>query len=62
MTCLDFTTISGPATGSEVTYFDAVVTTVLKLRVSARGGTDSRVSFFTVEHLIPLRFVKHKCG
>jgi len=26
MTYLDFMTISGPATGSEVTYFDAIMT------------------------------------
>jgi len=36
--------ISGPAAGSEVTYFDAFMTIVLKL--SSRGGTDLRVSFY----------------
>ena len=40
MTYLDFMTISGPATGSEVTYFDAIMTIVLKL--SSRRGTDLR--------------------
>jgi hypothetical protein len=31
MTYLDFMTVSGPATGSEFTYLDAVMTIVLKL-------------------------------
>jgi hypothetical protein len=60
MTYLDFMAISGPATGSKVTYFYAIMTLVLKL--SSRGGTDLRVSFFTMEQLSSLRFVKHKCG
>jgi hypothetical protein len=60
MTYLDFMTISGPASGSEVTYLDAIKNIVLKL--SSRGGADFRVYFFTVEQLSSLRFVNHKCG
>jgi hypothetical protein len=37
-------TISGPAAGSEVTYFDAIMTIVLKL--SSMGGTDLRAPFY----------------
>jgi len=60
MTYLDSMTVSGPATVSEVTYFDAVMTIVLKL--FSRGGTDLRVSFLTMEQKSSLRFMKHKCG
>jgi hypothetical protein len=60
MNYLDFRTVSGPATGSEVTYFDAVMSIVLTL--FSRDGTDLRMSFDTMEQTISLRFMKHKCG
>lgn len=60
MMYLDFMTISGSATGSEGTYFDEIVTTVLKL--SSRVGTDIRGPFLTMKQFSPLRFVKQKYG